>query len=176
MSFNNHLIFSLFCCIIFIKYFCLKYNINLLILILFSLFSSLLPDIDHINSFIGNKFKNISYFIYKIFGHRTITHSLIILYLLYILIFNIKFLFYNISISIKYGVFIGYLSHILADMLTIKGINFFWPFKIYFKFPYFNIKNRKLEYYICLFLLFLSIFLENIICILKILFKNIYLI
>ncbi len=176
MSFNNHLIFSLFCCIIFIKFFCLNYKINLFNLVIFSLFSSLLPDIDHINSFIGNKIKFISYFIYKYFGHRKITHSFIFIFFIYI-IFNFIFLYlFKIDISTKYGFFIGYFSHILADMLSIKGVNVFWPFKIYLKFPYFYISNKKLEYLICLYLLFFSIFFENLICILKNLFKYIYLI
>ncbi len=177
MLFNNHLIFSLFCCVIFIKYININYNINLLILVIFCLLFSLLPDIDHINSFIGNKFKFISYYILKYFGHRTITHSFIILYLLYLFIFYFKFLYlFNISISIKYGIIIGYLSHILADMFTIRGVNIFWPFNFYFKFPFINLKNKKFEYFICIYLLFFSIFLENLFCILKILFKNIYMI
>lgn len=39
---------------------------------------SLLPDIDTPYSCIGKKVKLISYPIYKIFGHRTITHSLFV--------------------------------------------------------------------------------------------------
>ncbi len=177
MSFSNHLIFSLFCCVIFIKYLNINFNINLLNLIISCLFVSLLPDIDHNNSFIGSKFKYISYYIFKYFGHRNITHSFIFLYLLYIFIFHYKYLYYlNIDISVKYGIIIGYLSHILADMFTIKGVNIFWPLNFNFKFPFIYIKSKKLEYIVCIYLLFISIFWENLICILKILFKNIYII
>lgn len=67
-------------------------------------FGSLLPDIDTPYSFIGRRCKLVSYPIYKIFGHRTITHSLFIWSLLLFIspLFNSGLLYGLFCISL-YG-------------------------------------------------------------------------
>lgn len=81
--------------------------------------SALVPDIDEPKSKLGNKLKIISYPIKIIFGHRTITHSLIGL----ILISVVGYLF----IPFYQFIILGYLSHLIADLLSDYGIPIFYP-------------------------------------------------
>ncbi len=78
---------------------------------------SLLPDIDHKKSFLGS-------IIHLPIKHRTLTHSLIFLFItsIFVLQFNK---------SIAYGLFLGISSHLFLDMLPIrsKGICLFYPSK-----------------------------------------------
>ncbi len=177
MMYTNHLIFSLSFCIFILKLFNIKY-IYITNILISCLLGSIIPDIDHTNSFIGNRIKYISLIIKNKFGHRQITHSFLFLVLLYILIFYLNFFnILNLNLDFKYGLFIGCVSHIVADMLTYRGVKFFWPFyynvKFYLKFLNFN-KNKKIEYYFCLFLLFLACFYEKIFCMLNVLIKFLY--
>lgn len=79
---------------------------------------SLLPDIDHDRSFIGRIFFPISYPLNKKFGHRNITHSLLIWFPLMV-------------VGIKYKLImwlaIGGLSHLFLDMWTVTGVGIFKP-------------------------------------------------
>ncbi len=144
---------------------------NLIHIITISFLFSLLPDIDHYKSFLGNKIKYVSVFIYNYLGHRKLTHSLFFIILLYFLLFNINDLF-MLSLNTKYGIIIGCLSHILADMFTYRGIKLLWPLNLNFRFPiYFLFKNKFFEYYFCVFLLFNIIFLKWILYLLNII-KN----
>ena len=93
-----------------------------------------IPDIDKSTSKIGRKplIKPISLMIQKMFGHRTITHSLIMsLFTSLILLFStyyvkgpVHFLYSNFII----GCCVGYLSHLLLDSMTVEGIPIFYPF------------------------------------------------
>lgn len=65
--------------------------------VVLSVISSLLPDICHTQSKIGQKFKLLSFFIRLIFGHRTFTHSLLFIGI-------IGFLLYLIDTPKYYGV------------------------------------------------------------------------
>lgn len=87
--------------------------------------ASLMPDIDIPNSKLGRKIKPVSKFIYKVFGHRTLTHS--ILWFIPLLILFVK------TIGTEYfyivlGTTLGFVSHILSDAVTRGGIPFLWPF------------------------------------------------
>ena len=79
---------------------------------------SLLPDIDHDRSFIGRIFFPISYPLNKKFGHRNITHSLLIWFPL--LILGIKF-------KICFWLAVGGLSHLFLDMWNLTGVGIFKP-------------------------------------------------
>lgn len=95
---------------------------------------SISPDIDHPNSKVGRQFllKPISLFISKVFGHRTITHSVVMSIFmtlcllastsLFTSVFN--FIYSNLII----GFCIGWFSHLLLDYTTVKGIPIFYPF------------------------------------------------
>ena len=85
-------------------------------------FSSILPDIDTKNSWIGKRFKPISWLFSLLFGHRKIFHS--ILFALFIFI-----VLYFLTIGYIAAAFlIGYVVHILVDGFTVNGIKPFYPF------------------------------------------------
>jgi inner membrane protein len=87
---------------------------------------SILPDIDHKNSYIGQKAKLISKVINKVAGHRKLFHAPLIYLLFYsIIIGNVN----NelVLLGIK-GLFLGILSHLLLDSFTIAGLPWFYPF------------------------------------------------
>lgn len=86
---------------------------------------ALLPDIDHPSSYIGRRLKLISYLLYKSFGHRTITHSLLLWTLL--LIFSPIFhqgLTYGVFCISLYG---GVVSHIILDLVSPIGVPVLYP-------------------------------------------------
>lgn len=82
----------------------------------------LLPDIDHPKSFLGQRLSWISKPVARAFGHRGFTHSLLA-------VFGALTLFYLkvpdswiVPADALQGLVLGYLSHILADMLTPAGV------------------------------------------------------
>ncbi len=84
---------------------------------------SLLPDIDHPQSWAGRKLRPISVPISMVFGHRGITHSLLAVLAC---VFGLAFLS---SQWVAAPVIIGYLSHLAADSLTPSGVPLLWPAK-----------------------------------------------
>ncbi len=102
-------------------------------LLLTSMLGSILPDIDHPNSFIGRRVPLVPTMIRNKFGHRTVTHSLqglfgvtvITLVVLLVLQTSLK-----LSISFLHlvlGIVLGYGSHILADAFNPTGICLLYP-------------------------------------------------
>ena len=95
----------------------------------YSILGSILPDIDHYKSMIS-KFI-IAPYITKVLTHRGFTHS--------ILGFITVTLTTIITIhrwDIVAGIAIGYISHIVADMLTSQGVQLMWPKRKRYKFPF----------------------------------------
>ena len=90
---------------------------------LFVILMSILPDIDHPNSWLG-QIRPISYFLYSKFGHRTFTHSLIFA----VLVTN----FFAFDMHKYVLAWIGIGTHLFADMLTYTGIPIFWPYNVNF--------------------------------------------
>lgn len=91
---------------------------------------SLLPDIDHPQSYLGRRLWFLSAPINKLFGHRGITHSLLFTAILGIVTapwWAINPLFFG-------GILLGYFSHLLADMTTVSGIPLLYPNKKRYKF------------------------------------------
>ncbi|MGD6846305.1 metal-dependent hydrolase [Rossellomorea aquimaris] len=82
---------------------------------------SLLPDIDHPNSFIGRRSFGISNVIYNTFGHRGITHSLILWFVLLMLL-SLHNNYFTIGIAL------GYLFHILGDFFSRSGVPLLHPY------------------------------------------------
>jgi len=87
-------------------------------------FSALLPDIDCPDSTVGKLVKPLSWLVTTILGHRTVFHSFWIPLALYFLPAP-----YNLPIAL------GYLSHLLLDMLTPEGIIPLWPLPFRFSLP-----------------------------------------
>lgn len=86
---------------------------------------ALIPDIDHTGSTLSRKVPLLDNIISGVFGHRTITHSLLFMALAWWL-----FKWATLPPDFELGVLIGIASHLLLDALTKDGIQFFWPFKI----------------------------------------------
>ncbi|MBK8185719.1 MAG: metal-dependent hydrolase [Candidatus Competibacteraceae bacterium] len=85
--------------------------------------ASLLPDIDLPPSKIGRLFWFISVPLERRFGHRTLTHS-------FIVILAVAALSWPLSLirPLYWGCVVGgYWSHLWIDMLNIRGVDLFWP-------------------------------------------------
>ncbi|MDG2448611.1 MAG: metal-dependent hydrolase [Saprospiraceae bacterium] len=92
------------------------------------IFASLLPDIDHPKSILGTIFRPISKAINKKYGHRTITHSLVVLVGLVALISAFQSVYFpDIPIATIFG--LAYGSHLVFDMMTVQGVPLFYPFR-----------------------------------------------
>jgi len=118
MRFRTHLAFSFLISILIINSFNIQ---NKIIFIIIMLIASALPDIDSYKSKLGKKIKPISFLINLFFRHRGVFHSPFLLILTSMLIAII-----NLEIAAAF--FIGYLSHLVLDSLTPKGIMLFYPF------------------------------------------------
>ena len=101
------------------------YEPNIVVFYSATLIGSVLPDIDHPKSFIGRRIPFLPTILDKTVGHRTLTHSLVFLVSLIIVWFLSNNLFLRISM---FGLFLGSTSHILLDMITMKGVALLYPF------------------------------------------------
>ena len=87
----------------------------------------------------------------RAFGHRGFTHSLLA-------VFGLLTLFYLkvpeswiVPGDAIQGMVLGYLSHILADMLTPAGVPLLWPCRWRFRFPILAPqKGNQLERVLCM--------------------------
>lgn len=92
---------------------------------------SLLPDIDNTESTIGKVLFPIAIVIQKLFGHRMITHDVLIQIPLMIAAFTYAFVSGN---PIVFGLALGIVSHLFLDSLTKMGLpvgSFIWKEKRY---------------------------------------------
>ena len=85
---------------------------------------ALIPDIDHTGSTIGRKVPLLDNIISAIFGHRTFTHSLLFLFLTFLL-----FRYTNWNIDFEFGILIGMFSHMVSMPLPKKGFSFYGQLK-----------------------------------------------
>ncbi len=115
---RTHLVFALLIGLLTFKYFNLSPTLFIAIVTL----TSFLPDIDHPKSKIGRRIKILSYPINFIFGHRKFFHSI---FAASGLSFVIWYFFGDYYIPF----FIGFLSHLVGDALTVQGVNFIYPLK-----------------------------------------------
>lgn len=111
---------------------------------------SISPDIDHPESKVGRKLllKPISITISKLFGHRTITHSLLFSIIMsYALIASASLfsgLLNYIYLNFVIGFCVGWISHLLLDLMTVRGIPIYYPL-IKKKYNIFKFKTNKDE-------------------------------
>lgn len=91
---------------------------------------SLLPDIDHPQSWVGLRLRMISRPLAAMIGHRGITHSLLAgIACGFLLRWN------GVSRMAVDAVVVGYLSHLAADLLTSGGLRLMWPSRARFAIP-----------------------------------------
>lgn len=124
MRWETHILFAIFIGVAGVWYGYFEPNIALLVGLLLGAF---LPDIDCVSSKIGRRTRPLSDIIQKLLGHRGATHSLTGLFVFVIIIGLI-------STAVARGVFmpffLGYLSHIIIDGLTPRGVYPLYPVKI----------------------------------------------
>jgi inner membrane protein len=83
---------------------------------------ALLPDIDHPASWVGRRLSVISRPLAAMIGHRGVTHSFVaVLACLIVLRWN------GLSRATVDPLVVGYLSHLAADLLTVRGLRLAWP-------------------------------------------------
>lgn len=85
---------------------------------------SMLPDIDHPGSAISRRLHHIPFI-----KHRGITHSLIGIFLMFNVatVLTIAGLMLGLGDGIGTALMLGYILHILADMLTPQGVLLLYP-------------------------------------------------
>ena len=113
--FKTHVLFGFF---IGALLFLINKSILFLLLIILG---SIFPDVDEHKSFIGRRLPVISRILNFLFGHRGIFHTIFIGMIIFIGFYLSGFLLLGL------GFFIGYLSHLLLDSLTLLGVKLFWP-------------------------------------------------
>lgn len=94
-----------------------------LILIASATIGGLLPDLDHSGSYLGRRIKPVSKGINKLFGHRGITHAPMIISILFLILH----LLFKLEVPLFLGLWIGSLSHVFLDALTVSGVPLFYP-------------------------------------------------
>lgn len=116
-----------------------------------AILTCLLPDIDHPKSFLGQRLKWVSKPIARAFGHRGFTHSLLAVFAL-LATFYLKVPdTWIIPADALQGMVLGYLSHIVADMLTPAGVPLLWPCRWRFRLPILAPrKGNQLERFLCM--------------------------
>jgi len=113
------------------------------------LLTSLLPDIDHPQSVLGQRLRWLSLPIARIFGHRGFTHSLLAI-IGVIMLFTLQITPGIVPLDVFHGMIVGYLSHIIADMLTPAGVPLLWPCRWHFRIPILpSQKGQQLERLLC---------------------------
>ena len=85
---------------------------------------SLLPDLDHPRSWVGQRLRPISRPLAAAFGHRGVTHSLLAVCGGALLLRA-----HGVSRFVVDPLVTGYLSHLGADLLTPAGLRLAWPLR-----------------------------------------------
>ncbi|AOZ89355.1 hypothetical protein BK049_12050 [Bacillus xiamenensis] len=93
---------------------------------------ALIPDLCHTKSKIGRKFPLLSTLISSVFGHRTFTHSLLFLLIIYFIATT-----YIPNDSLSTGLLVGMASHLILDAGTVNGIKFLFPATIKVRLPFY---------------------------------------
>lgn len=83
---------------------------------------SLLPDIDHPGSWVGRRMRPVSRVLAAVLGHRGVTHSAVA-------VLAASLLAWRTRTAEVWPVVIGYGSHLVADMLTPRGLRLAWPLR-----------------------------------------------
>lgn len=96
--------------------------------------ASVLPDVDHPRSWIGHQLGSVSEGLNRFFGNRSFLHSLLALVLITVVV-GLPLWLVSGDPPLAIAVFVGYGSHLFADMMTLGGAQFFWPSRAIAVFP-----------------------------------------
>lgn len=114
---KTHVAFGILAGLVTLKYATISNQILFIALVIIGVF---LPDLDHPESTINNTLK-ITKVIPLFFSHRGFFHSIFAAVLVF------AGLWYWLGFIYGFGLFVGYLSHLLSDALTVSGVNFLHP-------------------------------------------------
>jgi membrane-bound metal-dependent hydrolase YbcI (DUF457 family)/endonuclease YncB( thermonuclease family) len=87
---------------------------------------SILPDADYPKSWLGYQLGSISEDLNRLFGHRSFLHSFLALILVTATL-GLLLWWITSRPALIIAVGVGYGSHLLADMMTLGGVQLFWP-------------------------------------------------
>ncbi|MGM5487364.1 MAG: metal-dependent hydrolase [Nanobdellota archaeon] len=87
-----------------------------------AILASLLPDIDTAESWLGKRFKPLSWLLRIGLTHRGPIHSILVMGICAAVIF-----LYAPAFTLPF--IVGYASHLILDSLNPKGTTLFWPFR-----------------------------------------------
>jgi membrane-bound metal-dependent hydrolase YbcI (DUF457 family) len=90
---------------------------------------SVVPDADYPKSWLGHQLGSVSEELHRLFGHRSFLHSVLAL-VLFTSILGLPLWWATGSATLAIAIFVGYGSHLLADMMTLGGVQLFWPSKL----------------------------------------------
>ena len=96
--------------------------------------TSLLPDADYPKSWLGRQLGSVSEELNRLFGHRCFLHSLLAL-LIVSAVLGAPLWWITGNPATGVAVFVGYGSHLFADMMTLGGVQLFWPGRAIAVFP-----------------------------------------
>lgn len=92
---------------------------------------AILPDICHAGSKIGRRFPLLAKVTQLLFGHRTVTHSLLFV----IVVWHLLASYGSYVPAMRDGVVIGMISHLVLDAATAGGIALYWPLRQKIRLP-----------------------------------------
>ena len=96
--------------------------------------ASLLPDADYPRSWLGYQLGSVSEDLNRLFGHRSFLHSLLTLWLV-TTVLGLPLRWITGNLVPVAAIFVGYGSHLLADMMSVGGVQLFWPSRAIAVFP-----------------------------------------
>ena len=131
MKVATHLIFAECCWFATSAVFDVHYEIPA---VLAAAATSILPDADYPKSWLGHQLGSISEDLNRLFGHRSFMHSLLALVLV-TLALGLPLWWITGRPSPMIAVGVGYGSHLFADMMTLGGVQLFWPSRLIAVFP-----------------------------------------
>ena len=131
MKVATHLVFAECCWFATTAVFDVHYGVPS---VLVAAVTSLLPDADYPKSWIGHQLGTISEELNRIFGHRSVLPSLTALVLVTALLAPPLWWLVGWPAP-AIAVFVGYGSHLFADMMTLGGVQLFWPSRAIAVFP-----------------------------------------
>jgi endonuclease YncB( thermonuclease family) len=88
--------------------------------------TSVLPDADYPKSWLGHRLGSVSTDLYRLFGHSSFFHSVLAL-LLFAAALGLPLWWVTGQPALGVAAFVGYGSHLFADMMTLGGVQLFWP-------------------------------------------------
>lgn len=111
------------------------YRVSLVSVVLAGV-ASLLPDIDHVGSYLGRRLWFISYPLSPFVSHRGVTHSgLIVLAMITAAYYFLPEPRTSILANWVAAGITGYTAHIIGDAMTRSGVPLLWPLKYRLRLP-----------------------------------------